>query len=83
MAHRHASPEIDGDRIRELRQQSGLSVTGLARLIGITPQYLSQIERGHRPTVSPQMFNKIRVAMGVSEDESLQVAAAVAEARAA
>ncbi|MFJ8687359.1 helix-turn-helix domain-containing protein [Micromonospora wenchangensis] len=73
MAHLHASPEIDGHRIRELRQQSGLSVTALARRIGITPQYLSQIERGHRPTVSPHTFTQIRAAMGVGDDETLRI----------
>lgn len=72
MAHQHASPEIDGHRIRELRKQSGLSVTDLARRIGISPQYLSQIERGHRPTVSPHTFNKILAAMGVEDHNALQ-----------
>lgn len=72
MAHQHASPEIDGDRIRELRKQSGLTVTALARRIGITPQYLSQIERGHRPTVSPPMFAQIRATMGVETETLLR-----------
>ncbi len=73
MAYRHTSPLVDSSRIRELRIRSGLSVTGLARLIGITPQYLSQIEHGHRPTVSPATFAKIRMALRVGDQETLQV----------
>ncbi|MBM0235886.1 helix-turn-helix transcriptional regulator [Micromonospora sp. ATA32] len=79
MAHQHASPEIDGHRIRELRKQSGLSVTALAARIGITPQYLSQIERGHRPTVSPSTFNRIVDAMGVENHTTLRRATELAD----
>ncbi|MEU7170393.1 helix-turn-helix transcriptional regulator [Micromonospora tulbaghiae] len=72
MVHQYASPAVDGPRIRALRIQSGLSVTDLARRIGITPQYLSQIENKHRPTVSPQTFAKFLAAMGVEDREILK-----------
>lgn len=71
MSQRHASPEVNGARIRELRQESGLSASALARKIGISPQYMHQIERGKRPTVSPAMFNRIVAAMGVPRDDLL------------
>lgn len=48
-----AAPERDeqvvrfGMQIRRARQQRSMSITGLAREAGITPGYLSRIERGH------------------------------------
>lgn len=71
MVQRHASPAINGERLRELRQEAGHSVSDLARLIGISPQYLTQIERGHRPTVSPKMFLRILAAIGVTDRNEL------------
>lgn len=71
MPQRHASPRIDGARLRELRQEAGHTVSGLARKIGISPQYLTQIERGQRPTVSPQMFNRIVATIGVTDRNEL------------
>lgn len=59
MAVRHASPEVDGAKLRELRKAAGLTVTAAAAGIGMDISYLSAVERGHRPTVSPAMFNKI------------------------
>jgi transcriptional regulator with XRE-family HTH domain len=69
MPQRYAGPEVNGARVRELRRQAGLSASDLARKIGISPQYMNQIERGKRPTVSPAMFNRIVAAMGVSRDD--------------
>lgn len=34
-----------GPKVRELRQQKGLSVNELARVTGFTPSYISQLER--------------------------------------
>lgn len=71
MNARHASPEIDGARLRELRKLSGLSVTDAAKKIGIAIAYLSQIERGDRRTVSPATFGRICDAMGIEDRASL------------
>ncbi len=56
---RHASPEVDGAKVRELRKLAGLSITTLAQRVGISGSYLSQIERGRRPTISPATYVKI------------------------
>lgn len=37
-----------GERIRELREAKGLSLRGLAKQIGITPGYMSDMENGYR-----------------------------------
>lgn len=71
MNARHASPEIDGARLRELRKISGMSVTDAAKKIGIATAYLSQIERGDRRTVSPATFGRICDAMGIEDRASL------------
>ncbi len=53
-----------GDRIREVRQNQGLSQVKLARLAGINQGFLSQIERGkQRP--STQTLNAVSVALSI------------------
>jgi DNA-binding transcriptional regulator YiaG len=68
---RHASPEVDGAELRELRKRAGLSVTEAAGRIGISIAYLSAIERGVRPTVAPATFLRICDAMGVKDPAQL------------
>ena len=43
---------VDGARIRRLRMDSGLTLTVVADEVGISPSYLSMIERGLRLVVS-------------------------------
>lgn len=45
MSKEEASFKLKGERIRELRREKELSSTALADLIGVTPAYISQIER--------------------------------------
>lgn len=71
MVVRHASPEVNGARLRELRQELGLSVTQAAGRIGISFGYLAAIERGARRTVAPAMFNHICTVLGVDRSELL------------
>ena len=41
-----------GKRITELREKKGLKKNALAKLAGVSPTYISQLERGEkRPTV--------------------------------
>lgn len=71
MTHRHASPEIDGAQLREIRKLAGMSVTEAAARIGISSDYLSKIERGVRGTVAPAMFVRICDVMGVTDRATL------------
>lgn len=50
-------------RIRTLRKQQGLSMTGLAIRSGIEPSMLSLIERGKRP--SKPTARRLAKALGV------------------
>jgi transcriptional regulator with XRE-family HTH domain len=64
----HASPRIDGAKLRRLRKEARLSITGFAATAGIAASYVSAIECGHRPTVSPPTYGRIIDALGVNYD---------------
>lgn len=59
MAGRHANPEIDGDRLRDIRIQAGLTITEAAARAGMNRQYLSQLELGTRVTTAPHTLKQI------------------------
>ncbi|MCQ6558993.1 XRE family transcriptional regulator [Paenibacillus mendelii] len=50
-----------GDRIKELREKKGLTLTELADLAGVSKSYLSHIERKLQNNPSLQMLSKISV----------------------
>ena len=52
------TPGFVGSRLAEARQARGLNGTGLAELIGVTPQSVSQYEHG-RQSPSPEMLGLI------------------------
>lgn len=60
---------VNGAAVRHLRMFSrcinGVSLAGEA---GITSQYLCQIESGKRTHVSPEVFGRLRAALGVETD---------------
>lgn len=51
-----------GDRIRALRQESGLSQEQLAATIGMHRTYIGHVERGE---VSPTLETVLRIAKGL------------------
>lgn len=56
---RPAAVEIDGAKLRELRQLRGETLAKFAASCEISLQYLSQVERGARPRVSPPVYARI------------------------
>jgi transcriptional regulator with XRE-family HTH domain len=50
--------KVDGKLIRTLREGKKLQATQLAQRVEITPQFLSDIERGHRG-VNPETVARI------------------------
>lgn len=73
----HASVVINGAQLRRSRKAAGLTVTQLARRIGISIGYLSKIERGSCRTVPPARYNQICAAIGVDRAAlDMQAAAA-------
>jgi DNA-binding XRE family transcriptional regulator len=60
----HANVAVDGAAIRKRRQEMGETVTSFAERVGCSFGYLSQIERGTRPRVSPAFFLKLTETLG-------------------
>jgi transcriptional regulator with XRE-family HTH domain len=55
--------EVVGARLRHLRRRRGLTLAETARLAGISPQYLSEVERG-RKDPSSEVLAAITGALG-------------------
>lgn len=64
-----AGVEIDGDELRSIRKQAGFDIVTFAAKCNISAGYLSQIEVGRRPTVSPRVFVRICDALEIPADE--------------
>jgi transcriptional regulator with XRE-family HTH domain len=58
-ARASADVEIDRIKLREMRQDQGLTQVALAALCDMNPSYLSQLESGQRPRVSPPLFVRL------------------------
>jgi transcriptional regulator with XRE-family HTH domain len=56
---------VDGARVRRLRTELRLTLTVVAQEVGISPSYLSMIERGLRPVVSKPVVVGLAAALGV------------------
>jgi transcriptional regulator with XRE-family HTH domain len=61
-----------GSRVRELREERGLTITDLANRAGLTRNAVSRIELGHR-TPSVDTADKIAHALGVGPGELFEV----------
>jgi len=59
-----------GIRLRELRQEKGFTLARLARRLGVTPAYLSQLENGHKGQPSAVMVDQICAHFGLIWDEA-------------
>jgi len=62
---------VNGTAVRERRKQLGHTISAFAPLVQVSIGYLSQIERGHRPTVSPPTFKRLATALGYAERPEL------------
>ncbi|MDQ0859271.1 helix-turn-helix domain-containing protein [Bacillus sp. V2I10] len=54
-----------GDRLRELRQEKGYSISELSELAGVSKSYLSYIERNIQKNPSLQFLRKIAMTLEV------------------
>lgn len=59
-------PTALGRYIAEAREERGLSVNELARRVGLSGPYLSQIERGARADPHPRLLRRLASALHVS-----------------
>ena len=76
-----AAPSGDGEvgpRLRQLREQKGLSARQVAELAGLTPAYLSRLENGR---VSPTVATLARLVAAMGETMATLFAEAPGEAQ--
>ena len=65
----YGSKEVDpGRRIRFCRHMRDLECKELAKKVGISPSYMSSIER-NRTKAPERIYDKIAVALGLTKDE--------------
>ena len=64
-----------GQRVREKRQLEGRSQADLAGEVGISRNYLSQIERGEAVNLSWQVKKKLADTLGISVEKTLNESA--------
>ncbi len=64
-----AGIQVDGNAVRLARQALGETITTLAPKAGMSIGYLSQVERGRRPSMSPPAFLRLVNALGKKPDE--------------
>lgn len=61
------------DRVlRTLRERKGLSQRALAERVGVTPAYITMLERGARKNPTVDTLKRIAKALGVSVGELLE-----------
>ncbi len=58
-------PEINGSRLRELREEQYLSLTMLEERSGVSRETILAIEQGSRPRVHASTLHKLAGALGV------------------
>jgi HTH-type transcriptional regulator, competence development regulator len=71
-----------GERVRALRTGKGLSLRGLARLVGVSFAYISKVENGKLDSgdyPSADFIHRVAVALGADEEELLVLAEKIPE----
>lgn len=63
-----------GAALRVLRVDAGVSLSELARIVGVSPAYLSRVEHGHDPVPTPDRIAAIARALDVPPMVLLEVA---------
>lgn len=61
-----ASVAIDAAKLREMRQDQGLTQKDLAAKCGLGWKYVSQLETGYRTRVSPPTFVRLCDALNIA-----------------
>ena len=62
-----------GHKVRQLRLQKGITQRQLAAELGVTPPYLSALERGHRGRPSWGLVQKIITYFGAIWDDAEEI----------
>ena len=68
-----------GERVRELRTERKITLRSFAKMIGVSPTYLSKMERDEDKPPSEKKVLAIAKALGQDPDEFLALAGKVSE----
>ncbi len=60
---------VYGDYIRQIRVERGLSQEMLARALGLSPQYVSEVERGGRGPFNETIADRLFEGLKLTENE--------------
>lgn len=69
---RTAVIQQDGERIRELREEAGLTQAQFAKRIECNADYVSAFELGHKKQISTMLFHRICRVLGVKNKNELK-----------
>ena len=59
-----------GQLLTQVRIEKSLSLRGMAKMLSITPAYLSDVEKGHRKPFSVEIINKAASILNLSLEET-------------
>ncbi|MFH9072747.1 helix-turn-helix domain-containing protein [Streptomyces alboflavus] len=76
-----ATFQVDGTAIRTRRMALGMTQDDCAARAAISRPYLSQLETGHRDSVRPPTYLRLRTVLDVPDDDDRLLAPATAAAR--
>ena len=62
-----------GLRLRQLRREKGVTLQDQARVLGVSPAYISALEHGQRGKPSPAFVDQICVWLGLIWDDAEQL----------
>ena len=68
-----------GKLLKELRKKKKLTLNHLAELSGLSPSYLSRIERGERSISNVRLFKKLAPHLGLTFEEIMMSAGFISE----
>jgi transcriptional regulator with XRE-family HTH domain len=60
---------LAGGELRKLRKLSGDNLEAFAKKVGVSLQYVSQLELGARTSCTPSVFAAICDALGIDKDQ--------------
>ena len=56
-------------KLREIREEKNIGVNELGRLVGLSPSYISELERGLKTNPSKETMGKIALVLETPVDE--------------
>lgn len=61
-----------GERLRQVREKHGYTLSKVAEEAGISKAYLSQLERGHSDRPSSEILERVAAVLGTSRDDLVE-----------